>query len=299
MMNGLKIKGLVFCLVLCLSILALLPFISAQQNFEYDEAVTRVNVTNALPEVLEVNIDQDIVLVAGDFKTVYCNATIRDWNGWEDITSVNGTFYHSSSHSGAEDDGNVHYTNSSCEIYDNDGEYIAYSSCTFDVIHYANSGEWFCNVSAQDSWGFNGSLENVTDINELYALNVTDTVDYGDVAVMSYSLDVPALIANIGNMDINVSVLGYGVEEGDGLGLVCERGDDIGVEHQRFSSSSSVDWEDKSPLSESNQDMGFTIPQATDETAPSIWEVYWQLYVPPNPQGECTGTLRFTATPSA
>ena len=286
--------------VLALLGLALLffPYASAQYNYEHVNVTTRVNVTNSMPEVLEVLVDQDITLNAGGFKTVYCNATVRDWNGWDDLETINATLYHNaSSFSGDIDSGNSHYTNTSCDFdqLDVGNPHLALAICSFEVIHYANEGDWFCNVTAQDFYGFVGSSENGTVINELYALNVTDVIDYGDLSVMDFSLDVLATITNFGNVNITVDVLGYGETEGDGLGLVCDLGDDIGVEHQRFSASVGTDWEDKIVLSSVNQDMGLMIPQATDLTAPTTWNTYWQLFVPPNPQGECTGNLRFTA----
>jgi hypothetical protein len=293
-----KTNKIIITLALLTLIVILLPNAESQYNYEYKNVTSRVNVTNAYPTILEVIVDQDITLNAGGYKTVMCNATIQDWNGWDDIDTVNATLFHNTSTHESIDNGNTHYTNGSCLYTGNDGEYISYYDCTFDVIHYANSGNWICNVTAKDFYGFTDDLYNTTTINELYALNVTDIIDYGDLAVTDTSLEISANITNFGNVDINVSVLGYGAVEGDGYGLMCERGGNIGVEHQRFSSITTL-WEDKRPLAATNQDMGLTILQATDLTAPTTWQTFWQLYVPPNPQGECTGTLRFTATTSS
>jgi hypothetical protein len=273
------------------------PFISAQYNYEYKNVTTVVNVTNSFPEILDILIDQDITLNAGGFKTVYCNASIRDWNGWDDVSLVNATFYHSTSSHDALDNGNSHYTNSSCANVNNIGPYVAIYECSFEIIHYANNGSWTCNVTAQDTFNFSNNLSNVTSINELYAINVTDIIDYGNLTVTETSSEVIANITNLGNMAIGVDVLGYGAVEGDGFGLICALGGNIDVEHQRFSSVSNL-WVDKTPLNSTNQDMSITIPQATDLSAPTFWETYWQLYVPPNPQGLCTGNLRFTAKAS-
>ena len=267
-------------------------------NFEYVNVTVRANITNAAPEVLQVVVDQDITLNAGGFKTVYCNATIRDWNDWDDVEVVNATLYHNSSFSGDVDNNNTHYTNASCDFdqLDVENPYLAYAICSFDVVHYANQGDWFCNVTALDNFSFTGSLVNDTFINELFALNVTDVIDYGELAVMDFSGDVAATITNFGNVDINVSVLGYGEMEGDGLGLVCEEGSDISVENQRFSLSLGSDWLDMTALSDSYQDLGLTLLQPTDGTSPVQSIVYWRLFVPPNPFGACEGIIRFTAT---
>ena len=269
--------------------------ISAQYNYDHVNVTTRVNITDAMPEILNVTVDQDITLNAGGTRIVTCNATIRDWNGFNDLDTVSATFYYYLNESGDPDSGNVHYTNSSCVESSNDGEFIADYTCSFDVWYYANNGTWYCNVSVNDTYGFTDSAFNDTSINELYALNVTDVIDYGDLAVTDTSPDISAFITNFGNMDINVSVLGYGATEGDGYGLICDYGGNIDVEHQRFSGYT-VAWDDKFPLAATEQDMNITLLQATDATAPVIWETFWQLYVPPNPFGLCTGTLRFTAT---
>lgn len=265
-------------------------------NYDHVNVTTRANITNAAPEILSVLIDQGVTLNAGNNKTVYCNATIRDWNGWDDVILVNATLFHETSTHESADDGNTHYTNASCFNTGNDGSFTTEYSCGFDVIHYANNGTWTCNLTAEDSFFFTDSLANTTSINELYALNVTDTIDYGDLAVTDTSPEIPATITNLGNMNINVSVLGYGLTQGDGLGLVCTQGSNITVENQRFATSAAVDWTLKTPLQQTNQDMAITLNQPTDLTVPITFITYWQLYVPPNPFGLCTGTIRFTAT---
>lgn len=264
-------------------------------NYEYVNVTTRANITNAAPEILSVLISQDITLNAGGTKIVYCNASIRDWNGWTDVIFVNATFFHETSSHEAINNGSVHYTNASCENTGNDGEFITEYSCSFEVVHYALNGSWTCNVTAEDSFFFTDSLANTTTINELYALNVTDTIDYGDLNVTDTSADIPATITNIGNMNINVSVLGYGLTQGDGWGLVCEQGSNITVENQRFAIAPAIDWLSKTPLQETNQDMSITLNRRND-SAPVTFTTYWQLYVPPNPFGLCTGTIMFTAT---
>ncbi len=286
--------------IIQVSIIVLILFFALQANAQvgypdHMNVTTTVNITNALPVIINLSVEQDITLNVGSTKTVTCNATIRNWGGYNNLENVMGTFYYYLNESGDPDSGNVHYTNSSCAEISNDGEFIANYSCSFDVWYYANNGTWFCNVSVNESSGFSDSVFNDTTINALYALNVTDVIDYGDMLVFETSSNVSANITNFGNMNINVSVLGYGATEGDGLGLVCQYGDNIDVEHQRFSVTS-VPWDDKTPLASTNQDMNITLFQPTDATAPVTWETFWQLYVPPNPMGICTGTLRFTAT---
>jgi hypothetical protein len=276
-------------------LLLFLPSFVEAYNYEHVNVTSTVNITDAMPEILAVEAEQDITLNAGGNTTITCNATIRDWNGFNDLSSVNGTFYYYLNESSDPDHRNVHYTNASCEEVSNDGEFIANYTCSFTLAYFANNGSWSCNVTAEDTFGFTDSANNTTSINALFALNVTDVIDFGDLAVTETSSNITANITNFGNMDINVSVLGYGEVEGDGVGLVCEHGGNISVENERFSGIE-VPWDNKIPLAATAQDMNITIPQATEESNPEIWSSYWQLYVPPNPFGECNGTIRFTAT---
>lgn len=287
-------KGL-FLLVLALSFSSITLYVNAY-NFEHVNVTTRVNITNAFPEIHLVEVDQNIVLNAGSITTVTCNATIRDWNGFNDINNVNATFYYYLNNSDDPDDRNVHYTNATCVEIDNDGEYWANYSCSFEVHYFANNGSWNCNVTVIDDHGFTDAANNTTTINALYALNVTDIIDYGNLSVTDTSEEINATVTNFGNMDINVTVLGYGLTEGDGIGLVCEHGNNISIEYQRFSSADLVSWDDKTVLDELGKDMNMTIPQPTEASNPETWITHWQLYVPPNPFGICTGTIRFTAT---
>lgn len=291
-----NVYKLAFLLILIFTLFFAFSGIVASYNYEHVNVTSKVNVTNAAPEILNTYISSPLVLNAGTTKIVYCNATIRDWNGFGDIDNVNATFYYHLNNSHDPDDNNVHYTNGSCEAISNDGVYIANYSCSFEVYYYANNGTWRCNISANDSYSYNASntTSNVT-INALYALNVTDVIDYGDLSVTDTSGNITATVTNFGNVPINVSVLGYGVTQGDGVGLVCEYGSNISVENQRFSGAL-VSWDDKTLLGTENKDVEITIGKQTEPLTPITANTYWQLYVPPNPFGLCTGTVRFTAT---
>lgn len=290
---------LVFGVVILVTFVSIVGFVSSL-NYDMVNVTTRVNVTNAFPEVLNVTVGTpaplNVTLNAGSTTILQCNATLRDWNGYNDITNVNATLYYFLNSSGQADDRNEHYTNGSCVEVSNNGEHYANYSCTFNIFYFANNGTWYCNVSAIDNKNFTGSLNGSTVINQLYALNVTDIIDYGNLSVTDYSNNITATITNFGNTNINVSVLGYGATQGDGLGFVCALGTNISVEYQRFSGVGTDDWSAKTPLAATNRDMRITLLRQTNDFVPVTANTYWQLYVPPNPFGVCTGTVRFTAT---
>ncbi|MGV8162889.1 MAG: hypothetical protein ACP5N2_06180 [Candidatus Nanoarchaeia archaeon] len=292
-MQGL-FKGSILAFLLII-ILVLVPSMSEAQLFLNKNVTSRVNVTNAGPEVLNVTVSNPVTLVAGSFKEIQCNASIRDWNGANDINVVNATFYYFQNQSNDPDDYNFHYTNTSCTEGTTNGFYANYTCTTF-LNYFANNGTWFCNVTANDSRNYRSYLNKSFTVNALYAVNVTDVIDYGNLSVTDYSENITALITNFGNMNINVSVLGYGLTQNDGLGFVCAQGSNISVENQRFSSSVGDDWAAKTPLAATNKDLSLTLAQQQNDVVLVTANTYWQLYVPPNPFGLCTGTVRFTAT---
>ena len=264
-------------------------------NFEYVNVTSRVNVTNAYPEILSVTINQNIIPNAGTTKIIWCNATIRDWNGYQDINLTNATFWDNATVTMADaDNNNTHYTNTSCGLVNGNGYYANYS-CAFNVWYYANpSTNWICNVSVKDNYNFTDDMYNITTIQAYYALNVTTPIDFGDMAVSDITNNITANITNFGNADINVSVDGYGAVDGDGLAMVCAIRN-ISISNLRYSIDGSL-WASAIALTDTPQNItGLTVPKRVNQV---LWNTtYWDLYVDPseNPFGVCNGTVVFTA----
>lgn len=287
--------AIVFTILLSVFIIQTLSA-NAQYNYDHVNVTTIVNVTNAYPEIISIVINggSPFIQNAGGTKTLECNASIRDFNGFNDISIVNATLYHFYNTSDQADDANEHYTNASCEEIQNDGEYLANYTCKFEVQYFANNGTWNCNVSVNDSYNFISSDNETQEFDVLYALNVTDVIDYGNLSVGDTSENITAVITNFGNTDINVSVLGYGQTEGDGLAVVCAQGDNISLPNQRYSTTP-VEWSSKTIITGTDEDLLVTLLQQTDDITPVTQNTYWQLFIPPNPFGVCTGVVRFTA----
>ena len=264
---------------------------------------TRVNISESLPEVLQVLINDgasNITLVAGWNVTVNCSVQVRDYNGGNSIDNVSATFYHQATSSDtAPDDNNGHYTNSSCAIDGTDGFFRNFT-CQFDVTYYANASIWVCNATVTDDFDFNDSRfaygSNTTHIDALNALNVTTLIDYGDLAVGDTSTPQIANITNIGNVDINISVYGYGGAMGDGLSFNCTQGN-ISIQYEKYNiTDQGQDVTRYYNLSSSPASVpGLTVNQQVDDTQQVINRTYWALYVPPNPFGTCNGTVVFQA----
>ena len=273
---------------------------SASANYENVSIDTRVNITHSEPRITSVVIDNgvdNITLNAGQTRSVVCNITVRDYNGYDDVNMTNATLWDDDSvNMGDVDDENNHYTNSSCTNVGNDGTYISYWECGFAVYYYANNGSnWKCNATAIDDYNFTDSNYNTTTINPLYALNVTQQIDYGNMAVGDTSDAKTANITNFGNMDLNISLFGYGGDNfavGNGLSFICEKGN-ISVDNERYALND-IAWGLMTNLTNtSNMISDLTMPQRTD--AEIINTTFWKLYVPPNPFGQCNGTVVFNA----
>lgn len=303
----------VLSLISFLSLVLIMPSgISAanvnSSNYKNVTVWTHVNITNSRPQIIGLVVYQEsntsmrnITLSAGLNRTITCNATIRDWNGYQDITVgglVNATLWNNySSTYGAPDNYNNHYSTASCAHAGNGAGYLVNYICTFDVYYFATNGTWMCNVTAYDTAMANGSFTNYSTIIPYYALNVTDGIDYGNVPVEDYSPNVTANVTNIGNMPINVTVEGYGTRRSDGLAMNCSLGGNITIDNQHFSVND-VDWGSMTAMTGSTQLLsGLTIDKQTVLGSPKVNTTYWQLYVSStnNPGGNCTGYVLFSA----
>mgnify|MGYP005838493555 CR=1 FL=1 len=298
--------GLVFVVSLVYKA-AFITSYSYGSNYENVTIDTQVNITNAPPTVLTVTIDEEvngldnITLSAGQTRSIYCNVTVRDWNGYDDVNMTNATLWDDDSvNMGDVDDENNHYTNSSCTNVGNDGTYLSYWQCAFDVYYYANNGSnWKCNATALDDSNFTDSNYNTTTINPLYALNIsTQSIDYGDVPVEGTSDNQTADVINFGNMDINVSLWGYAKNPGDNLAFNCSLNGNISIGNERYGLNPVDDWNAKTNLSSTATDLGLTITKQTALGVPKQNTTYWQVYIPAdeNPAGFCTGNVVFEAT---
>jgi hypothetical protein len=290
---------------------AIAPHVNIGTNYKNVTVWTKVNITHSKPDVLNVNISEalnvsarNITINAGGMKGVICNATVRSWEGFNDITSVNATLYHlATSSSNAPDDNNSHYTNKSCTLNQSISAFIGWYVCSFDVVHYSNNGTLICNVTVSNSYtvinpNFTGKGFGTTIFYPVYALNITDGIDYGGVAVEDYSMpDRTANITNLGNMRLNLTVEGYGTVRGDGLAMNCTLAGNITVDNEKVSAIPATTYPLKTSLTSTPGGImipGLTIAKQNSSTMITN-STYWQLYVPPNPAGNCTGYIIFTA----
>lgn len=291
-------KDKLFGTIVILAVVAILINISSNSlSYDATNVTTRVNITQSQPVILNVTVNggNAIDLTEGSTTEVQCNITVRDYNGFADIQLVNATFYHNltSSYNDA-DDNNYHYTNSSCTTNTSTDAYTAIHTCSFQTEYYANNGTWGCYATVQDNQPYTVNDTGYGTINALYAINVTSLIDYGNMAVGDTSTtSETANITNFGNMNLSITVYGYGgnnFTSGNGLAFICDVGN-ISVDNQRYNITDQA-WSNMIQLTnESATIPGLTVVQQTNDSQQVINNTYWRLYVPPNPFGQCNGTV--------
>lgn len=289
--------------------------------------ITELEIGNVFPEVLNVSLDDgaaNVVLIPADTKMVQCAAIVRDFNGESDIDIVNATFYDSvSSFSEDSDDNNDHYTNSSCDIitsfseydgqaYSDDDEYQILANCTFEVEYYANPENWICNVTAYDNSSWEDKNTDSITVSELLALGLPNTISYGEVNATYVSEENITNITNYGNVEVNLSLEGYGATPGDGLAMNCTLGSvgTIADMYEKYNLTASTPGD----LSLSEFEAVYVnltsegtpairqfdlSPREDDTINEAIKESYWRIYVPRGVAGTCNGTVIFGAVQSA
>jgi hypothetical protein len=267
-------------------------------NYRNVTVDTKVNITGAMPVIQSIILSQPLTLNAGSTTFVQCNVSLLDYNGFADIDVVNATFYSTTVAAIGAEDNNTRYINTSCSaVSGQESGTLANYTCTFPVRYYALNGTWNCSVGVNDTVGLKTIAGNTTSVNALYALNITPTLlNYGDLAAGEYSNNLTANISNIGNLNINISVFGYGRNLSDNLSFVCDQGN-FTANLQHFASNSTADYNTKQPLNATYQMVkGLTVNKTTN-TSDSFNTTYWEFWANQTQVafGNCTGFLVFQA----
>jgi len=262
----------------------------------------KVNITNAIPEILSINCNNNtpFSLTAGTTKNLVCVVEIRDYDGGGTVTQVNGTFFFTSNSSEDPDDNNSHYTNVTCG-HENNVSFYANYSCGFDVYYFAVNGTWNLTATVVDDKGANVTDWGNSSIFPLFALNVTELIDFGDMAVGDTSAaPVEANVTNFGNTPINVSLYGFGGNDsvaGDGLAMNCSFRN-ITDNNERYSTDSGDAYGAMLGISSTDSLVDdFQVEKQTDGEVYVVNGTYWRLHVnvSDNPAGQCNGTVVFGA----
>jgi hypothetical protein len=272
-------------------------------NYRNVSVRTTVNVTQAYPEIINISCNSSsLTLNAGTTKQISCLVQIRDYNGGETINNTNMTFYFFQNTSGDPDDNNTHYSNSTCSEGIADG-YLVNWTCAIGIWYYAVNGSWRANATVKDDYNLTSRSYANFSISPLYALNVTDVINFGDMAVGDTTADgdlKQANVTNLGNMRINVSVYAYAGDNettGAGYAMFCSIRN-ITLPNERYTLNITGTYGTMTSITGS----AVTVPNLMVEkqTVPTTYVLnttYWALHVnaTSNPFGICNGTVVFNA----
>jgi hypothetical protein len=238
-----------------------------------------------------------IQLSVNDNTIVYCNATITDQNGYQDVSTnggANATFWHQSSSVGAADDKNVHYTNRSCTFSGGSGDNVN-TLCTVILEHEALNGTWSCNITAWDAAGATGSNNDSEYVDQLIALSIAETqIAFGSMAVnTNSSASNSTNITNEGNVQIDIQVSGNGDMSCSTLGSIG-----IGNISYNYTGGSYDSMSSKrlttSAVTETSFNLGVE-GVATSEDVVSNKTESWTINIPTGVRGSCSNTVTITA----
>ena len=235
-----------------------------------------------------------LMLSAGSVRFVNCSVVASDPDGVSNVRNATATFYYYLNKSSDPDNNNTHYTNSSCSRVENTSTNVSFS-CGFYVLYYANNGTWTCNATVTNNYSVSISDTVSSTIQPLYAVNVTDGVDFSKVSAVSPSANVTVNISNFGNMLVNVTVQGYDIVIGDNIGMNCSDGSNITITNIRFSTNNTADFSSKTPLSGAIQSLNFKINKQINSSQ-VFNTTYWQITPDPGKLNRiCGGYIIFTA----
>ena len=296
-------------LFICLGVLIIIPVLqiaSAALGAPNVSVRTRVNITNSPPSVLNVSITTPVILSANTTTDIYCNVTVRDYNNVSDISSLNVTFF-STLYSKSEtiDFNQTHYSNSSCTNFTDLSEFTRTYNCNLTLNYNAAAGNWTCNATVMDNATITGSGFSYTTINDLLAIGVDDLIDFGDLAVLNTSPNIPFNVTNYGNLPLNLTAYGYGATENDSAAVICDQGN-ISIQNLFVSANftditAPIGTNLMIPLNSSNATRKLitnltVIPYNLSLEAATNTTV-WRLFASGvnTPSGLCNGTVVFTA----
>lgn len=279
---------------------------------------TNLTVGESYPEISNITtIPEDFILTPNSTTKLNCIALATDYNGKGTMQNISAIIYSKmTSTKNSSDDKNDHYTNPSCEINSDFGvwsevyssDYNVLVNCSFDVEFYADPGEWICGIFVSDNTSLSSYYENNFTMQELMSLGVPGYVEFGIVNSTYVSNESTVDVENLGNVEIDLMLSGYGATGNDGYSMKCDLGDEgIPIGYQKYDLTTSL----PGPLSFAAFEAAYTnlTSAATfknynldyrrnDTFNEAKNSTYWRIYVPRGVAGDCEGNIIFSATSS-
>jgi hypothetical protein len=267
---------------------------------------------NAPPNITNVTVDdvinspaEEIDLIPANTSTAYCWAIVEDYQGLANIANLSAQLYSNLSSFGGTDDNNNHYTNTSCFRNDSFGnENQTFINCSFRLQYYANAGNWSCTINATDTYTARSNQSDTVVVNTLLAVGVNDTLTFGNVSAGMVSIESSIQVINYGNVQINLSLSGYGNATDDNNSMVCDTGN-ITLEHMKFNLSQShggfmnITTANLLYKNLSNTTLiePFRLTQRQNDASNDAWNnTFWRIFVPGGVGTDCQGHIIIGAT---
>ncbi|MFC1618028.1 hypothetical protein ACFL2B_01985 [Patescibacteria group bacterium] len=244
-----------------------------------------------------------IDLEPGGTQTVHINGRVTDANGVGNLTAweVEGKLYRSSLTSNCAEDANncYHFEKFDCAanvLSDTEFQY----DCPVDLEYYADATDALSDYSGEKwvPWIYvtDGSLPDFAvstyqpDVNTLLALTIPDTIDYGTLA------NDTATSFFVGTAEYQTYVQ-QGNDEADvevsGNALNCDAGT-IPVGNTQWSlTAAAYDDPQTNDLTGTPTTAAINVGYRTSSVITK--DLYWNIYVPLNVSGSCSGSATMTA----
>jgi len=241
-----------------------------------------------------------IGLVAGSTKTIHVNGTVSDTNGAGDFDNVALSFWRENVGSSCTADNNDCYKNASCSTQANDDTHLDYN-CQVDLQFYADATDtgsayaseaWRATVTVTDTSSGLDAVSNIPgdDVKTLLALDIPTTIDYGTLT-NNEKTDVgnnqEKTITQQGNDEADVEVSSVAA-------MTCTVNGTIPVANQAWTLSDR-DFDGSTPLSGIATDTNLNVGYRTNDATPLTKTLYWNIHIPYDSVGTCTGTNTVTA----
>lgn len=264
-------------------------------GFQSWSATARFNQSaNDAPTISGLSVPARVSPQLGSNSSLSCNATITDLQGQLTIDTVTAYLHRSDWSYDDPDETSGHHTSTDCTSVGVNSTSLDYS-CSFSLPPYARSMNWTCTYRATDDLGYEAIESSTLFVEPLYAFDLSPAyISYGAIEAGQISGERPITVRNIGNAEIDMTLDGYAVSDGDGLAMVCDLGN-TSLEAERYAVESGQSFEAMTSLTdEPVQVEPFNLAPQND-SYDGEEELYWRIRLGVPQDGDCSGFVTFTA----
>jgi hypothetical protein len=300
-----------FEMVILLSFIPVEEVAVAQNTTEFVNSLLTIG--SVYPEVINVSINDgvdSVDLVANGTRQVQCMVVVQDYNSDGDIRNVTAALFDATISYGSTPDNNNYY-NKTCALDRSYGDqYQALANCTFSIFYFANNATWNCTANVSDNASYSSTGFDMITFNELLALDLPTTINYGIVNVSEVSQENDTILRNQGNTMFNITLYGYARLPGDNLSMNCTLGNikNISIGYEKYNLTISNNgtmnyswyYSNYTNLTcMTNTTKKYGLAQRQNDTEDEAYNhTYWRIYVPLGVAGTCSGRVVFVATKS-